>query len=266
MTLSLRQFQNGFANALRFEASEPDAGAVMARLVSQPGFAVYRNTVMKGCVDALHANYPAVARLVGEEWFRAAAAEFAAANPPDRPALVDYGAPFPEFLDAFEPAAAVPYLADVARLDRFATHAHVSADAPVLAAAALAGLSEDTLARAVLQVHPSAQWRWFDAMPIYSIWRANHAADTAQPAVSIEWIGEGALLVRPQFVVTSQPLGIAGCAFLDACGRAEPLADVAEAALAADPDADLAALLERLLRAGAFTQIEFQGSSRQEAG
>jgi fatty-acyl-CoA synthase len=32
------------------------------------------NTVMKGCVDALQANYPTIERLVGEEWFRAAAA------------------------------------------------------------------------------------------------------------------------------------------------------------------------------------------------
>jgi len=31
---------------------------------------------MKGCVDALEANFPAVARLVGKEWFRAAATEY----------------------------------------------------------------------------------------------------------------------------------------------------------------------------------------------
>ena len=36
-------------------------------LAAQPAFAVYRNTVMKGCVDALEANFPTVARLVGEE-------------------------------------------------------------------------------------------------------------------------------------------------------------------------------------------------------
>ena len=28
-------------------------------------FAVYRNTVLKGCIDALQANYPTVGQLVG---------------------------------------------------------------------------------------------------------------------------------------------------------------------------------------------------------
>jgi hypothetical protein len=32
----------------------------------QPGFAVYRNTVLKGCIDALQANYPTVHALVGD--------------------------------------------------------------------------------------------------------------------------------------------------------------------------------------------------------
>ena len=39
----------------------------MVSLYGQPAFAVYRNTVMKACIDALQANYPAVTRLVSEE-------------------------------------------------------------------------------------------------------------------------------------------------------------------------------------------------------
>jgi hypothetical protein len=66
-------------------------------LPAPPAFAVYRNTVMKGCIDALQANYPAVARLVGEEWFRAAAAVYARANPPRVPMLAEYGEGFASF-------------------------------------------------------------------------------------------------------------------------------------------------------------------------
>jgi hypothetical protein len=73
--MSLTQFQDQFAQAL-FSA---EAGPEIAPLACQPGFAVYRNTVMKGCIDALQANYPSVMRLVGEEWFRAAAALYVAA-------------------------------------------------------------------------------------------------------------------------------------------------------------------------------------------
>ena len=45
------------------------------------GIAVYRNTSIKGRIDALEANYPTVSRLVGTEWFRAAAREFVEAEP-----------------------------------------------------------------------------------------------------------------------------------------------------------------------------------------
>jgi len=91
---TLAQFQDDFIRALR----DPDRPA-------PPAFAVYRNTVMKGCIDALQANYPAVARLVGEEWFRAAAAVYVREHLPRTPMLLEYGAGFADFLARFEPAA-----------------------------------------------------------------------------------------------------------------------------------------------------------------
>ena len=91
MSGALTSFQDAFAHALR----EPDAArADVAAIMTQPAFAVYRNTVMKGCIDALQANYPAVARLVGEEWFRAAAAIHVREALPADPALLRYGANF----------------------------------------------------------------------------------------------------------------------------------------------------------------------------
>ena len=125
MTQSLSDFQDAFAQTLQTGGT---GSPTLTTLTAQPGFAVYRNTVMKGCIDALVANYPAVVRLVGDDWFRAAAAVFVRAHPPRHPMLVDYGRDFPSFLSAFEPAAELTYLPDVARLDRFWTEAHVAAD------------------------------------------------------------------------------------------------------------------------------------------
>ena len=125
MTQPLRAFQDAFAQALQTGVTRDPT---LAALMAQPGFSVYRNTVTKGCVDALVANYPTVARLVGDDWFRAAAAVFVRQNPPRCPMLVSYGDAFPDFLATFEPAAELPYLADVALLDRFWIEAHVAAD------------------------------------------------------------------------------------------------------------------------------------------
>ena len=57
---SLAQFQDAFTAALAAgdgaEAQAAGADLRVAQLVAQPAFAVYRNTVMKGCVDALQAK------------------------------------------------------------------------------------------------------------------------------------------------------------------------------------------------------------------
>ena len=71
--MRLSDFQDGLASALLpppGASTPPPAG--LDALLAQPGFAVYRNTVAKGCIDALQANYPAVHALVGTDWLRAA--------------------------------------------------------------------------------------------------------------------------------------------------------------------------------------------------
>jgi hypothetical protein len=250
MSTSLAQFQGAFAAALF--APQDIADPVVRQLAAQPAFAVYRNTVMKGCIDALEANFPAVARLVGSEWFRAAAALHVAAEPPCDGRLLNYGSGFAGFLQGFEPAAELPYLPGVARLDALWREAHAAQDAPVLDAAWLARCAPELLATMVLAPHPAARWAWFDEQPVYSIWARNRR--TAGDEEELVWQAEGALLTRPADTVAWRAIPQAGCAFLDACAAGLPLADAAERALAVDADADLATLLESLLRAGAFAE------------
>ncbi|HYD63377.1 MAG TPA: putative DNA-binding domain-containing protein [Noviherbaspirillum sp.] len=262
MMASLARFQERVSQALY--ASEPDAVPEFAALASQPGFAVYRNTVMKGCIDALQANYPSVARLVGEEWFRAAATAYACVNHPKDARMLYYGENFPDFLARFEPAAGLPYLPDVARLDRFWTEAHAARDEPPLAPVQLSHLAPEALAETVLYPHAAARWKWFSDLPIYTIWRRNR--ELSDCGSEIEWRGEGALLVRPYDAVAWIGLDAAGCAFLDACMAGLPLGDAAAAALGVDRDADLARLLSTLLDAGAFGRImRIQDQQQKEA-
>src|SRR5207244_4371101 len=49
--MSLAAFQDAFADALLLDPK--DADPLVARLASQPAFAVYRNTVVRGCIEAL---------------------------------------------------------------------------------------------------------------------------------------------------------------------------------------------------------------------
>ena len=243
MTQSLAGFQSGFVKAL----FEPDSDSALTR---QPAFAVYRNTVMSGCIDALQANFPSVTRLVGVDWFRTAAAAYVRAQPPSDGRMLFYGETFADFLAKFEPAVDIPYLADVARLDWFWIEAHTALDAAAVDGAWLASLSAQALGALRLSAHPSARWRCFIDMPIYSIWERNRLGlETTDEFV---WQGEGALLTRPNDHVMWRYITPGGAAFLDACAQGCLLAQAAGAALDAQPDTDIADLLAQLLSAGAL--------------
>lgn len=244
----MSSFQQDFAQALL----APQAGGALRDLVAQPGFAVYRNTVAQGCVEALEANFPTVLRLVGSEWFRSVAAAFARTHPPSDSRLLVYGDEgFGAFLQAVPTAADLPWLAGVAHLDTLWRACHAAADARVLAGADLAALAPEALAARALRPHPATRWVWFEDQPVASIWCGERAgrANAAAPA----WHGEGLLLTRGDGDVRWQLLAQAGCALLDACAQGCCLGEAAQRCLDLHPGTDLAGLLRQLLQAGAFT-------------
>lgn len=79
---------------------------------------VYRNNIFVSLIDALADIFPVTQRLVGETFFRAMAREFITHNPPKTPLISDYGDDFPDFLRNFPPVQSLPYLADLAALER----------------------------------------------------------------------------------------------------------------------------------------------------
>ena len=188
-------------------------------------------------------------------FLRAAAALHVADDPPRDGRLLVYGAGFPDFLARFEPAASLPYLPGVARLDALWREAHAAADAAVIAPDALSGLPPEALGTLRLQPHPAARWACFDGHPVFAIWQRNRDADGGDDAAPVNWQGDGGLLTRPTDAVQAQALCRGGCALLDACADGATLGEAAERASAAHPDTDLARVLAQLLRAGVFLPL-----------
>lgn len=243
---SLGAFQSSFIAAL-YGHSDP---IELLTLTRQAGFAVYRNTVLKGCVDALQANFPTVERLVGNDWFRAAATIHAAQTPPSDARLILYGEQFAAFLEQFEPAQSLPYLADVARADRLWIEVHIAPEDSGLDLVAMTAISSEHLGQQHLRPRTDVRWQWFAGQPIYSIWHCNRQA-MALPEPLI-WEGQGLLLRRQSGQVLWQPLSQSECLFLDACARGLSLEAAANEALAFDSTLDFSALLGRLLAAEVF--------------
>jgi hypothetical protein len=214
-------------------------------------FHIYRNNVHSSLIGVLRARFPVVERLVGEEFFRAAARIFVEAHPPRSPALFEYGGEFIPFLETFEPARELPYLPDVARLEWLRNRAYHAADAEPVPPADLAAVAPDDLPRLRLGLHPSAQLFASD-YPAVSIWEAN--AQGGEVAPLAEGLAqEDALILRPRLEVLVLRLGPGGHAFADALARQEPLAGAAGAAVEADSRFSLPETLGALIGAGAFS-------------
>jgi hypothetical protein len=255
MNESLTQFQDAFVEALY--GRTPTDTRVSA-LVEQPGFSVYRNTVFKGCIDALRANFPAVARLVGDEWFRAVAAEYVRISPPRDERLLHYGDGFSDFLASFGPARSLPYLAGVAQLDYFWLEAHFAADESYVTPSDFVAWQPELLEQATLRLHASTRWQWFADKPVYTIWRVNR--EQINVPDNLPWRGEGAMFVRPASEVRWLPLSEGGCGFLDACAMGQSLELAATQALSVQAEIDLGELVSLLLAAGVVAEIRVRGT------
>jgi len=103
---------------------------------------VYRNNVTVSLIETLAAIYPAVQRITGADFFRAMARSHIRATPPTSPLLFDYGRDFPAFIQQWEYAQSMPWLADTARLERAWLDAYHAADVEPLSSDALAATRE----------------------------------------------------------------------------------------------------------------------------
>jgi hypothetical protein len=244
----LHAFQQTFDRALLEHSSPPDE----ALRSMDVALAIHRNTAMKGLVDALAANYPTVSQLVGEDWFKACAIEYVRRHPARSPVLALYGDDFPAFLGAFGPATELPYLSEVARIDRMWIEALMAPDATTLVSSSLASLHSDALAELRMALHPATRFAWVRHSAA-TIWI--HHRTTRSEALRIADSEEGILLTRQHGLIEYSLLGCGGSEFLRCLRDGAPLRTAAETALRTDADTDVAGVLAQSIVAGAFTEL-----------
>jgi hypothetical protein len=211
---------------------------------SEKRFNVYRNNVVAGLVEALKAAYPAVCRIVGHDFFAAMARVYVALEPPRSPVMLDYGETFPDFIERFEPAKSVPYLRDVARLERAWVEAYHAAEAPPADPAPLATIDSRSLPQIGFMLHPTVRVVR-SSFPAVQIWLMN--IDAGEPAaIDISSGGENALVVRPIAEVEVRRLPAGAATFVIGLAAGASVADATALAFDEDGDFDLAGALQDL--------------------
>jgi hypothetical protein len=206
------------------------AAAMLAENVPADRLNIYRNTFVTGVTKVLRLSYPAVHRLVGNDFFDGAAGLFIAQHPPRAAYLDEYGADFPQFLRGFRPAASLEYLADVARLEWAVNRAIHAVDIAPLNLARLETRLETLLpedqARVCFVPHPSIALLCADC-PVDVIWRGVLGDDDAAlAAVDLETGPVRLLVERRTTGVEVSRLDAAAWRFAAALCEGRPLADV----------------------------------------
>jgi hypothetical protein len=236
---------------------EPDrpTPAVVAgpnRKAAVKRYNVYRNNVTVSLIDALAAVYPAVQRITGVEFFRAMARFHVRATPPTSPLLFEYGRDFPAFIEAYEHAQAMPWLADTARIERAWLDAYHAADAEPLSSDTLAAIPPAWLTDAIFTAHPATRIvrSRFAAVTIFAANRSDGAADRIDAATP-----EDGLITRPDADVVVQHLPEGGAVFLQNLMAGRSLGEAAAVTLESSPPFDIAANIAGMFQAGAFTSV-----------
>ncbi|GIL03112.1 MAG: DUF2063 domain-containing protein [Alphaproteobacteria bacterium] len=253
---ALENEQGEFARAIL--APPERAPRVLPRLAARPGVDprtrvnVYRNNTYASLTATLLAVFPVTSRLVDERFLRFAAHRFIASFPPAEPRLSRFGADFPAFLRRFGQLAAVPFVAEVARLEWQIAVALDRPAAPPLPLASLTWL--DAPDQAAFSLQPSLRLmvsRW----PVFSVWTAHQAEAEPDLAFVRPGRGERLALWRAGASIRLIRLDAARFAFLRSLGAGAPLERAAARALARDRLFDLAAALAQLFGDGLVAGI-----------
>lgn len=256
--LAPREFQTAFrrallerdARSLELMLPEIDGGP----LAADERLEVYRNNVFASLTEALKETFPAVCRLVDERFFAHAAREFISLHPPEKPALIDYGARLPDFLARFPPCRDLHYLPDVARFEWLMNVAANALDAEAIAQDALASFHAEQAPRLVFTLHPSYGFVE-SAFPIDRIWRANCPGANDDEEIDLAAGGVKLQVSRRSAEVVVRKLDRAEFAFRDALSAGRPLANALERAFAEQADFAAADAMITLFAEGAIVAI-----------
>ncbi|MCW8906696.1 MAG: putative DNA-binding domain-containing protein [Sedimenticola sp.] len=260
--LPLNKLQQLFCDALRVPGSPPPA--LLAELVNdglaEKRFNIYRNNFIVLNGDALADMYPVIRQLVGEQAFRLLATRYVREHPPAERTLLLYGEAFANFLGGIPELAALPYLADVARLEYAWTDAYHAEDAAPLTQHQVAAILPDAFGRVRLVPHPALHCIR-SPYPLLRIWESNQPGAPEQ-RISLDEGSCNVLVTRPGVEVQLQGISDAEATLLQGLQDGATVEGAVAETLQVDPEFDLAAYLGRHLFDGTFCRIRLDPSDQ----
>ncbi len=252
------------AQALR-DPAQPCPAGLRESCPADPAqrFAIYRNNVQSSLIDALADTFPVCRALVGADFFIGLARAHLQACPPRSPVLMEYGAEFADFIAGYPPAASLPYLADMARLERaYVMSAHAADSVPLTSRQLQDLLSRaDLLHDARFQLDPALALVRSD-YAVASLWGAHQEDDVTAALAGVRpGQPETALLVRSDLVVAITAVPQSSGELIQHLIDGASLGSAASIVQARHPDFDLASALGLLIAYQSIIHFQLPGAN-----
>lgn len=205
---------------------------------------IYRNNAVSNLSSALESAYPVIVKLVGAEFFHYAAQEYISRCPSVSGDLHVFGEAFGAFLAAFPPAAQLPYLPNVARLEWLCHKAYFAADHAPLALDRLKQVAPEHYGRLQFRLNPACAL-FESAFPVERIWQVNQDRYTGDQALDLSSGAATVMVKREMYRVAVSALPRSEWCGLHALSTGHTFATACDVALQIDPNLNLGAALRR---------------------
>jgi hypothetical protein len=193
---SLHELQSDVMRALLDEEPERAAALISARRIApEQALGVYANNVRVNFIDSLKSSFPAVLRLVGEDYFFQAARGFHRRHPSASGDLQPAGSQFAQYLSQLHGADPYRYLGEVARLEWLIQESLLAADHGPLDLRKLGQAAPETYDDLRFCLHPSARL-FASEFPCLAIWEANVGSEAEPEPIDLDRGADRVLLVR----------------------------------------------------------------------
>lgn len=162
---------------------------------------IYRNNIFSGLSNSLKNIYPAIIKLVGDEYFEYLARQYILANPSKSGNLDDYGLDFGQFISKIDQLNSFPYLKDVAKLEWNNHIAYFATDSNKFDIGTIAEISNEKHSEIIFDVSPSLVLLKSDYAIDKIYHYAKHAKDEQNPNFDINSTNTMIITYRPNFEV-----------------------------------------------------------------
>jgi hypothetical protein len=260
---SLHELQSSVMHALLDGDAHLAAPLIAARgIAPKARLEIYANNARTNFIDSLKSSFPAIRRLVGEDYFLKAARGFHAGHPSRSGDLQPAGEAFAHHLAALHGDDEFRYLGEVARLEWRVQESLLAADHAALDLAKLGGIAAGDYDDLRFYLHPSARL-FASQFPCLRIWEANVGSDVEPEMIDLGAGPDRVLLVRSGGQLQWHRLSHGELAFLESMQSGERFAAAVEAGArrsAAEAEAeaaafDAAAAMQRFVPARAIVDF-----------